>query len=504
MYMRSVTTLVVAFCVSGALAPPARADDEDLRARVDALQKQVREQERKFRELEGHALTQDEVAVAVERYLATAPSSALFVGGAGEGKAGFPRGKRPFIEEGPNRLEVGFRNQVRYEAFLYSNRAKGTLADTGNPYSAAAPRDRSGFEIERLFLEIAGSIFCKDITYFMQFDFDTDSGSGIQKRYAYLDWKYAADEHVRAGADRVPFGYEPNNSDGMLAFVDRSIVGAAFDLGWSTGVEAWGQFGDCVQPRRFLYRVQAGNGEGRMDEEGGAGLGSVFNQNAFGTYADSLLYAGMFEWNVVGSEYPWDEVDLRPCDQRHVLHVAVGTSAYHEDDDDSMHNGWGGLVLRSTGRATRTGLNAWIRSEWQGWSFVAEGYGRSVDYTAGSTAPTQTDIGAAAVLHYRFADSNWGVGVRASAIWLDDDYRSVTVGPAGNTTTLSYGDTISELGAVVTYFFWDHNNKIMLDVNHVWDNSGVSSTSVGYLVNPGKGVIVEDGLMIRVQWQIAF
>ncbi len=134
---------------------------------------------------------------------------------------------------------------------------------------------------------------------------------------------------------------------------------------------------------------------------------------------------------------------------------------------------------------------------------------RELDYTltsAGlpSTSPTQTDTGLAVMVNYRFADSNWGVGVRGGIIWLDDDYSSITVGPTGNTTAVKYADTITEFGFVVNYFFYDHNNKITADVNWVQDNSGVSSSSAGYMADPKKGVIVEDGIYLRVQWQISF
>ena len=86
-------------------------------------------------------------------------------------------------------------------------------------------------------------------------------------------------------------------------------------------------------------------------------------------------------------------------------------------------------------------------------------------------------------------------------IWLDHDYRTITV---GTNPPRSIHDTISELGVVVNYFFWDHSNKISADVTWVKDNSAVTSSSAGYLFNPAKGVVVEDGIMFRLQWQLDF
>ena len=496
--------MAAAACVLAAgvvVAGTVRADDADLRSELEALKRRVAEQERRLRTLDNAAPSQDELQAAVAGYLASAPAVA-FVGGDEGGKAGFPLGKKPFIEQGPNKLEIGMRWQVRYSAFNYSDDAIGTVADGATPpnysVSDAGPRDRSGFELERMLLDFGGTIFCKDISYFFQVDFDSDSGSGISKRFAYVDWKYSGEHHVRAGADKTPYSYEVNNSSGALAFVDRSIATAAFDLGWSTGVSAWGHFGPCDCPKQFLYKVAVANGEGRLDQEGGSGAGGVFNRDAQDTYSDNLLFAGLLEWVITCNEYKWDEVDSRDCDKRCDLQAALGASAYFENDDDSQHGSWGSLALRSTGRAERSGLNAWFRAQYQGFSFLLEGFQRSIEYSSG--APDQVDQGVHALVHYRFADSNWGLGVRGGMVFLDDNYAAIPVGAGA----VAIEDTISEVGVVVNYFFWNHNNKLSLDVNWVQDNSGVNTSSAGYMWGVNKGVVVEDGVMVRLQWQVAF
>ena len=63
-------------------------------------------------------------------------------------------------------------------------------------------------------------------------------------------------------------------------------------------------------------------------------------------------------------------------------------------------------------------------------------------------------------------------------------------------------DTMSEFGVALNYFFWDHSHKITADVSFVSDNGGVTNKNAGYLVSAAKGVVVEDGVMLRIQWQI--
>jgi hypothetical protein len=257
-----------------------------------------------------------------------------------------------------------------------------------------------------------------------------------------------------------------------------------------------------------MYKFQVGNGEGRVNQEG-----SVFNTSSWDEFSDQPLFAGFFEWNITGEDWKWDEVDHRPCDKRCCLNASLGIGAYYENDDDGKHSAWGGLAMRNDkDRAERTGLDAWFRAQWNGWSLLVEALYREIDYTAEpGAAPqvhwmptahkTQTDYGVHALVHYRFPDTNWGVGVRGSMIWLDEDYDAIKVG----NKTIDLEDTITELGLVVNYFFWDHNNKLSWDINWIQDNSGVNSSSAGYMWGvTNRGVVVEDGVMLRLQWQINF
>jgi hypothetical protein len=495
---------VGAVCASVLFGPSAFGDEPaDVRAEMEALKRQLSEQRKRLDELEGRSLTQDEIATAIDRYLGSDAPRVALVGGADEkkgGKAGWPMGGSPFIQEGPNKIVFHYRNQVRYEAFLYSDDAVGTLASPADTVSDAAPRDRSGFEIERLHFGIDGTVFCPDITYVLTLDFESDAGSGVTRKFCYIDWKYSGEHHVRAGVDKVCATYEDQNSTGSLAFVDRYLYSTAFRLDFDTGVSLWGHFGDAAAPKRFLYKAQVATGEGQPQS-----AGSVFSTDARDTYSDQLLFSGMFEWNVTGKDWKNDEVDHRACDERCRLDASVGIWGYYENDDDTSQRVPGGLALRSTGPNDRWGAGLWFRARWQGFSAVLEAGMREVEYTAAtSTAEKQTDYGAQAMVHYRFAESNWGVGAKAGAIWLDDDYGSITVGTGPAATTVDIDDLITEFGFVVNYFFWDHGNKISADVTWVQDNSGVNSTGPGYMWGASRGVIVEDGVMLRLQWQLNF
>jgi hypothetical protein len=489
----SGTWVLAAAAATGlvAFSPAARADD--VREEIEALKRQLREQERKIRELEGAAPTRDEVSAAIGRYLGDAGGGTL-VGGADDkkgGKAGWPMGGAPFVSEGPNKIVFHVRSQVRYSAFLYSDDAVGTLKSPADTISDAAPRDRSGWELERFYFGVDGSVFCPDVTFNMTLNLDSDTGGSVEKEFMWMDWKYHREHHVRGGVDKVPFTYEEQNSSATLAFVDRSIYTKAFALDSDTGVMLWGNFGSCECPKQFLYKFFASTGEGPVS------TGSVFNTDAFDTFSDQLLFTAMLEWTITCKDWKFDEVDHRACDDRCRFEASIGAGAYYENDDDASSRS-PGLALRSTGPLERTGVCGWFRARYQGFTLIAEAGSRTVEYANG--APEQTDTGAEITVHYRFADNNWGVGARYGMIWLDDDYDTLTVGPS----TVEIEDTIVEYGFVVNYFFWEHGHKISADVSWVQDNSAVRSSSAGYLWNPAAGVVVEDGVMLRLQWQINF
>ena len=496
--MRHVSLFLAGVLAVGlGAARSALADDTaDIKAELESMKQRLAAQDRKIRELEGKAPTQDEIGAAVQQYMKTTPASAYLVGGADAGgTAGWPQGGAPFIKQGANQINFHMRNQVRYEYFNYSSHAVGTLNTPANTISDAAPRDRSGFEIERLYFGVDGTVFCPNISFNLVLNFDSDTGSGVEKEFMWIDWKYLGENHVRGGVDKVPFTYEEQNSTASLAFVDRSMVCKAFALGSDTGVALWGNFGSCDSPKAWMYKFAVSNGEGTVEQ-----TSSVFSTNAFDTYSDQLLFSGEVEWTLTGKDWKFDEVDNRACDERCRLDASLGVCAYYEDDDDSSERSPGSLALRAVGPLNRSGVGAWFRGRYEGWTAIAEFDMRNVDYTRGSTSPDQQDSGAELTVHYRFAESNWGLGARAGVIWLDGDYRSLTVG----TASVPIASTISEYAFVVNYFFWDHANKVSADVTWVQDNSGVKSSAPGYFWDPANGVVIEDGMMFRLQWQINF
>src|SRR5262245_56544457 len=89
----------------GANGTSSESDGPDAEARqeLESLKRRLEDQKRRVAQVEGSALSDDEIAAAVSAYSARDTVATTFVGGADGGKAGWPLGKRAFIAEGPNR-----------------------------------------------------------------------------------------------------------------------------------------------------------------------------------------------------------------------------------------------------------------------------------------------------------------------------------------------------------------------------------------------------------------
>ena len=117
----AMATLALVLAASGAAAGAARADEgADVRSELEALKRRIEAQDRKIQANSRRGRRQ--ATRSRRRSIATwvecrTPSSS----GARRRQAGFPLGKKPFIKEGPNKVNFIFRNQVRFESFLHSD-----------------------------------------------------------------------------------------------------------------------------------------------------------------------------------------------------------------------------------------------------------------------------------------------------------------------------------------------------------------------------------------------
>jgi hypothetical protein len=113
-----------------------------------------------------------------------------------------------------------------------------TLLDSDGP----GP-DENDFEFERLRLVFSGHVWIKDLTYFFQFDADSDQTETVDM----LDYYFAYDlgeslgidrgaAAIRVGKWKMPFNRARAEPGFKLQLVDRSLASVFFDINRSPGV----------------------------------------------------------------------------------------------------------------------------------------------------------------------------------------------------------------------------------------------------------------------------
>ncbi|MEM7008257.1 MAG: porin [Thermodesulfobacteriota bacterium] len=137
----------------------------------------------------------------------------------------------------------------------------------------------TNFSIARLRLKWDGYAFKKWFLYTVQVNIPDD----LDLRDAYFTAAYNNNIMPRVGQWKVPFGRDELTSSSALQFINRSIVNDEFGLGRDRGAAVMGGFGPQYN---FSYSVGVFNGDGRN-----------------GSSADSnLLYAGRIQYGFGGGD----------------------------------------------------------------------------------------------------------------------------------------------------------------------------------------------------------
>lgn len=160
------------------------------------------------------------------------------------------------ISSGVNSLTIGARAQIRWTLDDREDASADlTGSGVGHPDGPI-----SAFDVPRLRMTFSGGAFRPWLKYSFQFDFSRTGGEGGSKIKDALLEVRPTDRPFRllVGQFKVPFGLQQLNSSGRLQFVDRAITDAKFNPGRDMGM----QFGGTVADRKAGYEVGVFNGSG--------------------------------------------------------------------------------------------------------------------------------------------------------------------------------------------------------------------------------------------------
>ncbi|MGD8452400.1 MAG: porin [Phycisphaerae bacterium] len=356
--------------------------------------------------------------------------------------------------------------------------------------------DRTGFDIERIRLQLTGHVYTPDLTYHMQFRAGESAGYDLGIRYVWLNYRFADALQFQAGIFKPASTRQTMLSDSCLQFVDRTMSDAVFGLGTGLGVRFWGRLFDKRLDWYFDVMNSMGDYRGRTITTDGA---RELDNNP------ALFFHAI--WHALG-ENPGD------------LMKSQSDIAFHESPalDLGIH-----YAFNDDAGDTRTLRIPFHRSKPEGGGYgVTNSNGMQIHQMGVDAAFQWQGFSATAEYTWRFQDVRRAWRTPYAPYWLltgDDstsDYhggylqvgyflpipgleRKVeAVARVGGVSSIGPGSEGSwEYGAGLNYYIQGHRVKLQTDVIKIYESPVRSSAASLANVN-------DDALMWRMQLQVTF
>lgn len=350
-------------------------------------------------------------------------------------------------------LELSNRVQARFTE---------ELPDAGVQLAGTKARGdaKGSFRIRRAKFKAEGWFYKPWLQYESQLNWPDVTGTPASRflEDANINWDVTRGRRalmVRFGQFKAPYGRQQLTSSGSQQFVDRAETDARYNPGRETGLALWGN----DARNRFEWRAMVSNGNGRSQ---------AANDNGKYLFTARLMWqpSGALPLGSWGSGALWTEGDLESSDRaffalagNFLKNDRHGASAGNDLDDTQ----WSGDFLFK-----RRGL-----------AVVAEYHFRE---SRPETGPRFDDKGLMAQASYA-----WKAPKLGPAAYWELAFRYGRIDPSSPRG----GDTRTELGGAVSYYYNRHNLKVQADFRNVRDDAA----------NSGRGT---SGNELRVQTQLIF
>lgn len=375
----------------------------------------------------------------------------------------------------PLELRINGRMQLRYTGFSADEETYDNLetAATSTPIDVT---DVDEIEIERGRLEFRGTTTDPKMHWYVNLDADTDDGHTVIFHDFWFNYEFSKAFDLYGGKAFVPGSRDWLNGSTRTHFADRSMATTYFRTDRTIGVWAIGE-----PVTGFWYRAMIGNGLSTSD--------LVPDQvNTKPAYSGSVWFEPLAKY---GSGY----ADM---ENHQELAAQMGASFSYGQQGGVTSSGSSlaesRFVRLSDGsRLTSLGVDAFDESlvavdaafKYRGFSIHGEFFHRSLTGLTPLGAPP-----------LEFPEGS----VEDNGGYVDAGYFLVakTLEPVVRYSTVHGKLKDSHEYAVGLNWYVDqsHNNKLTLDVTWL-DGSPISNSGAGYRVG-------DDGVGVRVQWQIAF
>ncbi len=379
------------------------------------------------------------------------------------------------MEKNPFALRINGRMQFRYTNFTVDDDNHTNLGTrtSGTPVDVDS---RSDFELERARLEFRGTFWDPRMHFYLNIDADTDDNHRAIFHDFWFNYEFSRAFDLHIGKAFVPGSREWIDGSTRTHLVDRSLATTFFRPDRTVGIWAIGEPTDG-----FHYRAMIGNGFNTTDlNTTQVNRDPVLSATVwfeptgdFGKgYAD--IQAESDTRTRFGSSLTWARQDGASR-----AGVPIAESNFLRLDDGTRLTSLG--AHRSD--LTLLAIDGAVKS--QGFSLHGEFYFRWL-------RRIQPNAPAPAGFQNHTNDS-FGGYLGAGYMISPEEFEIV-----GQTSTVQgrYKDSWEYALGANYYINGDHSNKLSADIT-LLDGSPTSNSAPGYRIG-------DDGVMIRLQYQIAF
>jgi len=443
--------------VGGATSQDAEA------ARIQALREQIREvlSEREFRE-------------------SLMPSTLL---------AGYDKGFYIRSSDELFRLKINGYMQFRW-----------THYGTGSRNRYLRPRlerdDRTGFDMNRLRLRVSGHAWTPDLTYVLEVSADASRGYDFAAQWAYMNYRFADELHVRAGIMKPVNTRATMISTDQFQFVDQTMFDAVFGHARVLGMRFWGELFD----HRMEYVIDVVNSFNSADNR------TITPDPA--EHDNTPGVALRLTWHALGEKIStWSsEGDLEFFEEPHLDFSFV--YAFNDDQGDRRTTripypaprgvlGRGGYGLTTTNGLQTNDFGLDGAFKFQGFSAIAEYHLRIVDPRRAGRMPFTpwwllTGQADTTTMHGGHAQVGYFLPIPGFEKKIEAVARV-----AGIVTNANGREGSWEYAAGLNYYIRGHSVKLQTDLTKVYEAPISSPTASLANVN-------DDALVWRVQLQVGF
>jgi hypothetical protein len=310
----------------------------------------------------------------------------------------------------------------------------------------------NGFDLRRLKLSFAGTAITKDLSYFVEWATDHNSGSLVNEQ-AYVQYQFADNFAVKAGQYKEYIYHEQTVSSRRQMAADRSLLNEVFfggesfvqgvDLLWDpkTTVRADIAFTDGYKSSNTDFRDPPANG---------------FD---FGVH-------GRLEWLAMGKDFKgYNQFTSMGNKSGDFLVIGAGGDWSQNGDINLYHHA--------------------VDAQWNSgpWGVYVAWVGVYNDPNGGSSS---WDCGALGQVSY-LLNNQWEIFGRYDYFHLDDN----------SPTSHGSENTFHEITVGLNYYLHGHSAKITVDAGWLPNGAPNNQTGIGVLANDG-----ENEYYVRGQFQL--